>query len=151
MKLTLETDEVYPHGRLAPKISGSIQAWFDGSCTINPGGTAKYGMIIKVNGEIVHSASGVVGTGPKMSNNVAEYAGVVAVLEYLVANRVTGKVTIFGDSLIVISKLTKGRVSNGLCRPYSEMAVYLKQQLTCTPELVWIPREQNSEADELSR
>ncbi len=108
-------------------------------------------MIIKVNGEIIHSACGLVGTGPEMSNNVAEYAGVVAVFEYLIANRVTSKVTIFGDSLIVITKLSKGRVSNGLYRPYSEMAVYLKQQLTCTPELVWIPREQNSEADELSR
>jgi ribonuclease HI len=130
----------------------TIQAWFDGSCgPTNPGGTAKYGIVVKIDGETKHSGFGVVGTGSQMSNNVAEYAAVNAVMEYLIEKQVTGEVTIFGDSKIVITKLSKGRLSNGLCRPFSRRAVHLKQQLTCTPTFVWIPRHQNAEADELSR
>ena len=128
-----------------------IQAWFDGSCSpTNPGGTARYGIVVKRNGETVYSGTGVVGTGSQMSNNVAEYAAVNAVMEYLIEKQITGEVTIFGDSKIVISKLSKGRLSSGLCRPFSRRAVHLKQQFACTPPFVWIPRHQNAEADELS-
>jgi len=130
----------------------NIQAWFDGSCApVNPGGTAKFGIVIKANGEIIHSATGLVGTGPAMSNNVAEYAAVNAVMDYLIEEQITGEVTIYGDSMIVIRRLSRGKVSKGLCTPYSQRAVGLKKQLLCTPTFVWIPRAENGEADELSR
>jgi ribonuclease HI len=129
-----------------------IQAWFDGSCApVNPGGTAKIGIVIKGDGEIFHSASRVVGTGPAMTNNVAEYAAVNAVMDYLIEEQITGEVTIYGDSLIVIRRLSRGKVSKGLCTPYSQRAVDLKKKLVCKATFVWIPRAENGEADELSR
>lgn len=77
----------------------TIQAWFDGSRSpTNPGGTARCGIVVKLNGETIYSGAGVVGTGSQMSNNVAEYAAVNAVMEYLIEKQVTGEVTIFGDS-----------------------------------------------------
>lgn len=75
--------------------NSSVQAWFDGSCEpVNPGGTARFGIVIKVNAETIHTASGIVGSGPAMSINCAEDGGVIAVLEYLIENQITGYVTI---------------------------------------------------------
>src|SRR5450432_340898 len=57
-------------------------AWFDGACgPINPGGTASYGVMIKDQaGTILVRERGLVGEGSTMSNNVAEYAGVLHIL-----------------------------------------------------------------------
>lgn len=138
--------------RQLPDPPSPVQAWFDGSIApINPGGTARYGIVIKVNGETVHQASGVIGQGNAMSNNVAEYGAVNAVMEYLIDKQITGDVTIFGDSQIVVRRLRKGSVSRGLCEPYSRRAIELKNQLMCKPSFVWTPRANNEEADALSR
>lgn len=129
-----------------------VEAWFDGSCEPrNPGGTARTGIVVKRDGAIAHAARGTIGTGPLMSNNVAEYAAANAVMEYLIENKVTGDVTIFGDSLLVIRALRKRKPSKGLCGPYAQTSVELTKQLLCTPDFVWIAREQNAEADKLSR
>src|ERR1039457_2050017 len=63
-------------------------AWFDGACgPINPGGTATYGVVIKdQDGTILVREHSLVGEGSTMSNNVAEYAGVLHVLKYLRAD-----------------------------------------------------------------
>ena len=63
-------------------------AWFDGACgPINPGGTATYGVMIKdQDGTILVREHSLVGEGSTMSNNVAEYAGVLHVLKYLRAD-----------------------------------------------------------------
>ena len=94
------------------------------------------------------------GEGSTMSNNVAEYAGVLQVLKYL-APRLPGRVTIHGDSKLVINQLNgKWRIRNGLYRSIAveakELLAYLKGlgwQITCC----WIPRTQNEECDALSK
>ena len=61
-----------------------------------------------------------------MSNNVAEYAGVLQVLKYL-APRPPGRVTIHGDSKLVINQLNgKWRIRKGL---YRSIAVDAKDLL----------------------
>ncbi len=81
-------------------------AWFDGACgPVNPGGTATYGIMIKdQDGTILVWEHGLVGKGSTMSNNVAEYAGVLHILKYL-SSRPPGRVTIYGDSNLVINHL----------------------------------------------
>ncbi len=91
-------------------------AWFDGACEpVNPGGTASLGVVIKgEDGTVLLKDHGVVGKGKAMSNNVAEYAGVLRILKYL-SSRPPGRVTIHGDSNLVISQLSgKWCVRKGL-------------------------------------
>jgi ribonuclease HI len=134
----------------------SYLAWFDGACEpFNPGGTATFGAIIKDrDGTVLSKEHTMVGRGKAMSNNVAEYAGVRQILKYL-ASRPPGRVTIHGDSNLVINQLSgRWRITKGL---YLSIATETKQLLAYLRGLGWqinfrwIPREQNEECDALSR
>ena len=131
-------------------------AWFDGACgPVNPGGTATYGVMVKdQDGTILVWEHGLVGKGSAMSNNVAEYAGVLHILKYL-APRLPGRVTIHGDSNLVINQLNgEWRIRKGL---YRSIAIETKELLASLHglgwqvSLYWIPREQNEECDALSK
>ena len=61
----------------------SITVYFDGACDPNPGGHAGWGAVITIDGKS-EGLFGYVGFGPTMSNNVAEYAGLIGALEELV-------------------------------------------------------------------
>jgi ribonuclease HI len=96
----------------------------------------------------------MVGKGSAMSNNVAEYAGVLHILKYL-SSRPPGRVTIHGDSNLVINQLNgKWRVRKGL---YLSIATETKELLAHLRglgwqiNLCWIPPEQNEGCDALSK
>jgi ribonuclease HI len=134
----------------------SYLAWFDGACEpVNPGGTASFGVVITDNaGTVLVKEHGIAGKGSAMSNNVAEYAGVLHVLKYL-SSRPPGRVTIHGDSNLVINQLNgKWRIKKGL---YLSIALETKELLAYLRGLgwqinfCWIPREQNEECDALSK
>jgi len=113
-----------------------ILAWFDGACEpLNPGGTASFGVVIKdKDGTILLKEHGLVGKGSQMSNNVAEYAGVLHILEYL-SSRPPGRATIHGDSNLVINQLNgKWRVRKGL---YLSIATESKELLAHLRGLGW--------------
>jgi ribonuclease HI len=138
------------------QVKESYVAWFDGACEpLNPGGTASFGVIVKgENGTVLLREHGVVGKGKAMSNNVAEYAGVLHILKYL-SSRPPGRVTIHGDSNLVINQLSdRWRTKKGL---YLSIATETKQMLAYLRGLgwqinfCWIPREQNEECDALSK
>lgn len=131
-------------------------AWFDGACgPINSGGTATFGAMIKdKNSTVLLREHGLAGTGRAMSNNVAEYAGVLHVLRYLACHPL-GRVTVRGDSNPVTNQLNgKWRVRKGL---YLAIAMEAKELLARLKglgwqiSLRWIPREQNEECDALSK
>jgi ribonuclease HI len=131
-------------------------AWFDGACEpVNPGGTATFGVVIKgEDGTVLLRDAGVVGSGKAMSNNVAEYAGVLRILKYL-APRPPGRVTIHGDSNLVVNQLNgKWRIKKGLYLTIAmetrELLAYLRG-LGWQINFCWIPREQNEECDALSK
>jgi ribonuclease HI len=144
----------------SPTTEGSMSndylAWFDGACQpVNPGGTATYGVMIKDQaGNILVWEHGLVGKGSAMSNNLAEYAGVLHILKYL-STRPPGRATVHGDSNLVINQLNgRWRIRKGL---YLTIAVETKALLAYLHDLgwlmnfCWIPREQNEECDELSK
>jgi ribonuclease HI len=145
------------NGNATPaNAKGSYIAWFDGACEpVNPGGTASFGVIIKgENGTVLSKQHGVVGRGDAMSNNVAEYAGVLHILKYL-GSRPPGRVTIHGDSNLVINQLNgRWRIKEGLYLPVAietkELLAYLRG-LGWQISFCWIPREQNEECDTLSK
>jgi len=131
-------------------------AWFDGACgPANPGGTATFGVLIKdQGGTVLLKEHGLVGKGSTMSNNLAEYAGLLHILKYL-SCRPPGRVTIHGDSTLVINQLNgKWRIRKGL---YLSIALQAKELLAGLQglgwqiNLCWIPREQNEECDMLSK
>ena len=145
------------NGMVVPARAGeSYLAWFDGACEpVNPGGTASFGVVITDNaGTVLVKEHGIAGKGSAMSNNVAEYAGVLHVLKYL-SSRPPGRVTIHGDSNLVINQLNgKWRIKKGL---YLSIALETKELLAYLRGLgwqinfCWIPREQNEECDALSK
>lgn len=151
-----------------------FEAWFDGCCEpTNPGGHAAYGAVVQKDKHTVFSEGEYVCSGPTASNNVAEYAGMLSVLRWIDANagEAAEQITIRGDSKLVINQLsgawntncTKcgkplkrcfcGEKSPGLYYPFYLQARDLFDVLKKRHKikLVWVPREQNSICDVLSK
>lgn len=128
-----------------------IECWFDGVCEpSNPGGHAAYGVLIKVDGKVVLAEGHYVGNGPGMSNNVAEYSGMLRILQEIA--KYPGPVTISGDSKLVICQLNKQwKVNGGRYFPYYQQCVPLYEAERNRIRTFWIPREQNGECDKLSK
>jgi len=142
-----------------------IEIYFDGACEpINPGGTASYGFVIKKDGRIIAQDSKVVGSGTGMTNNLAEYHGLLAALKYLLTCKTREHInalTIFTDSNLVYNMISKNwgwSKKKTIWRPHKDHP-HLKKLLFEALELLekfnyqikWIPREQNSLADSLSK
>ena len=136
---------------------------FDGSCWPNPGGTAAYGYILRMpcadpKLTMVHPKHAVLGTSPRMSNNVAEFAGLYAGLaHYATLFPVSGDlIQCYGDSDLVV------KVMSGIWKPKADKLYYPYYNLCdgivknlrskgVMVKFAWIPREENEECDALSK
>jgi ribonuclease HI len=128
-----------------------ITVYFDGLCyPKNPGGVAAYGYLIYRDGELIHKGFGAVGEGRGMTNNVAEYEGLKAALQWINDNGIDEKIVIKGDSQLVIKQI-KGdwQVKSGTSKRYVPEIKELMGGRDLS--FVWIPREENENADKLSR
>jgi ribonuclease HI len=129
-----------------------IWVYFDGSCTQNPGGQSKYGFVVRRDAVKIHEASGIAAeAGPSSTNNLAEYTGCLKALQWLKGNGLCEAVMVLGDSQLVIRQL-QGlyRVNSPLLRPLYERVRELAGTFPSC-KFKWIPREQNTEADRLSK
>ncbi len=128
-----------------------ITIYFDGLCyPKNPGGVAAYGYLVRRDGELIWQGFGAVGEGRGMTNNVAEYEGLMAAAQWLVDEGIKEKIVIKGDSQLVIKQM-KGeyRVNSATSKKY---VPEIKRLLTGLDiSFFWVPREENEEADRLSR
>lgn len=127
-----------------------VRCWFDGGCgPNNPGGHAAYGCVVQINGKSVFLHSGYVGYGRQMSNNVAEYSGIIEIFKYLLREDITEAI-VFGDSLIVVDQLNgRMKARRGLYIEYYREALKLRQKLPHV-EIRHIRREYNTQADYLA-
>jgi ribonuclease HI len=128
-----------------------IIIYFDGLCyPKNPGGVAAYGYLIFRNSDLIHKGFGAIGEGKGMTNNVAEYEGLMAAAQWLNDEDIEEKTVIKGDSQLVIKQM-KGeyRVNSATSKKYVPEIKKLLQGKEIS--FVWIPREENEEADKLSR
>lgn len=132
---------------------------FDGSCWPNPGGQAAYGMTLDKYGVEICTEAGVTGSGPLMSNNVAEFDALrVGLQRYLEQSPEKGDIIhVFGDSNLVV-KMMQGDYrpnSSKLYYPYYKEAFKLYSQIEITigakVDFTWIPRERNTRCDALSK
>jgi ribonuclease HI len=128
-----------------------INAYFDGSCSDNPGGTMGIGCVIYNNvNEITFSKK----IKPRLtnSNNVAEFEALYCLLKLLLENNLQEKsIKVNGDSQLIINIIngTYKVRDNKLTAYYS----YIEKQLLPLfnhIEFEWIPRRYNKVADKLS-
>lgn len=120
---------------------------------MNPGGTATFGYVIRDDsGSILASRSGLVGEGPAMSNNLAEYAALCESLSFLLSKGRSGSpLEVKSDSRLVVYQMSeKWKFHGGL---YAEKYHEAKRLAAKFSHLSfkWIPRKENEEADGLSR
>lgn len=126
-----------------------ITIYFDGLCQpVNPGGVATYGYVVYHNNKLIKKEHGVVGEGKGMTNNVAEYTALKKALEWVNSQKIRDKLLIKGDSLLVINQLKgKWKVKSQTSKRFVPQIKKLLKDMDF--ELVWIPREENVEADRL--
>jgi len=125
----------------------------DGLCEpVNPGGTACYGWVAYRGREKIGEGCGVICSGPEATNNVAEYTAVIKALEWLLKNGFAGEeVEVRSDSQLCIYQLQGFyAVRSPRILPLYEKAVSLVRKFKRV-RFRWVPREENEEADALSR
>lgn len=128
---------------------------FDGSSTLVRGHLIGGWGFTVTGGGLDHEEHGRVerktSENSRETNNVAEYTAAIKALEYLVRSGYSGPVDLVGDSQLVVRQMTgeyKVRASHLV--PYHQSLRSLSSRFESIRYL-WIPREENSRADVLSK
>ena len=126
--------------------------YFDGLCEpYNPGGHGTYGYCIDAEDGRHIFGRGYLGQGPNVTNNVAEYTALIEGLKELLSLNIKDKVTVYGDSQLVIRQLNGDyNVNSYRIIPLYEEACDLSDEFHDIG-FNWIKREKNFKADEQSR
>lgn len=135
-----------------------IKIWCDGLCEPaykggprNPNGCACYGYVILLENNTKVTGYDTIGAGKGMSNNVAEYTALIEALRKCIELGYGGEeIHIYSDSQLVVHQLNNSwRVKSPNIIPLWKKAMELCNNRDIKIE--WIPREQNVEADALTR
>ena len=123
-----------------------ITAFFDGGARSNPG-PAGYGVyIVDDQGTVLAELHGSLGIA---TNNIAEYRGLIAALQWAVDQNVSS-ITVKGDSLLIIEQMRGNyKVKNEGLKPLHMQARMLVMQIG-NVKFEHVPRENNKDADRLS-
>ncbi len=123
-----------------------ITAYFDGGARGNPGPAGYGAYIVDDTGTVLAELSGALGTA---TNNVAEYNGLIAALQWAVDHDVTA-LMVKGDSLLLVEQMRGNfRVKNEGLLPLYKQAKLLVMQIGDV-QFEHVPREKNKDADRLS-
>lgn len=138
-------DSLHPNGR-------RVKTFFvDGSCEPrNPGGWACWGWLVYDDqGFFLASGRGCVGHGDGMTNNVAEYHAALQALRWAAGQGLTEVLVRTDSQLLANQAMGKwGCNANNLWGLLVEVRA-LMAEIGAVFE--WIPREENTRADALSR
>jgi ribonuclease HI len=128
-----------------PRVA-AFQANIDGGSRGNPG-PASYGVVVRnERGEIVAKLKKYIG---RMTNNVAEYYGLIAALDYAQSNGVRA-LRIESDSELLVRQMRGHyKVKSPDLRPLFERAKKMSQTFESF-RIDHVYREQNTEADALA-
>lgn len=123
-----------------------ITAYFDGGSRGNPG-LAGWGVyIVDLDGTVLAELSGPLGVA---TNNVAEYHGLIAALQWAADNDITA-LAVKGDSLLLVEQMRGNyKVKNEGLKPLHMRARMLVMQIG-NVSFAHVPRERNKDADRLS-
>jgi ribonuclease HI len=123
-----------------------IEVYTDGRAEPNPG-LGTYGYVVYEDGRRLRSEHGLAGHG--VTNNYAEYFCLIKALEHLAPRR-DEEITVFSDSTLLVNQMKGSWKFKG--GAYSERYLEAKELASRFPKLrfEWVPREKNTEADELT-
>lgn len=123
-----------------------ITAYFDGGSRGNPGLAGWGAYIVDDDGTVLAELSGALGVA---TNNVAEYTGLVAALQWAADHDVTA-LSVKGDSLLIVEQMRGNyKVKNEGLKPLHMKARMLVMQIG-NVSFAHVPREKNKDADRLS-
>lgn len=123
-----------------------ITAFFDGGSRGNPGLAGWGAYIVNEDGTVLAELSGALGIA---TNNVAEYHGLIAALQWAADNDVTA-LAVKGDSLLLVEQMRGNyKVKNEGLKPLHMRARMLVMQIG-NVSFAHVPRERNKDADRLS-
>ncbi|SRR6266566_3161649 len=132
----------------------TIQIYFDGLCEPkNPGGIPVYAFIVYDldSGQILAKEAGLAGEPWRsvVTHNLAEYTAAIRAVKWVREHVATKDLLIYGDSELVIRQLNKVyKVKSQKILPlFNELIGQLKG---LSWKAVWVPRENNVEADKLA-
>jgi ribonuclease HI len=146
-----ELDAALPRGQVT--LPAQVHVHFDGACQPpKGGGVATYGFTIEGPGlHREEKGLAVPPWTPRATNNVAEYTAAIRALEWLSEKGYSGPVRVMGDSQLVIRQVQgQYRVKAPHLREYHERLLKMARAFERV-DWVWIPREVNARADELSK
>ncbi len=123
-----------------------VTAYFDGGSRGNPGPAGWGAYIVDNAGNVLAELSGALGVA---TNNVAEYHGLIAALQWAADNDVT-VLAIKGDSLLLVEQMRGNyKVKNEGLKPLHMKARMLVMQIG-NVSFAHVPRDKNKDADRLS-
>ena len=124
----------------------AYRANIDGGSRGNPG-PAAYGVVIRdPSGKIIARLKKYIG---RMTNNVAEYYGLIAALDYAQSNQIRA-LRIESDSELLVKQMRgQYKVKSGDLKPLFERAKKMSQSFASF-RIEHVYREQNAEADALA-
>lgn len=123
-----------------------ITAYFDGGSRGNPGLAGWGAYIVDDDGTVLAELSGALGVA---TNNVAEYTGLIAALQWA-ADRDLTALAVKGDSLLIVEQMRGNyKVKNEGLKPLHMKARMLVMQIG-NVSFAHVPRENNKHADRLS-
>lgn len=122
----------------------------------NPGGHMAWGWVLFRPGESNLTGKGSLEAKPENTNNVAEYTGLGhglrAVVDLIKKGAVCRNLFIFGDSKLVVCQLSGTWACNmPHLQKLRDRCLELLKEAKVRWEADWIPREENEEADALSK
>ena len=127
----------------------TVTAYVDGLAQPRNPGTGTYGYVIYDGPKKLAEGSGLAGHG--VTSNYAEYTALEQALSRLKSMRIEGDVLVRSDSKLLVGHLSSGwKVKGGM---YVEKLKAVRDLLKEfeSVRFEWIPREQNQEADLLTR
>lgn len=125
-----------------------LEVYIDGLAEPRNPGVGTYGFVIYSDGKKLSEGRGP--AGQNVTNNFAEYVALVRALSSIVSNS-DESVLIKSDSRLVVNQMRgEWKVKRGAYLPKYREAKELARRFKSL-RFMWIPRERNTEADELSR
>lgn len=134
-------------------ISKVFKCHFDGSCgPQNPGGEMGMGAVVMCEGEEIFKHSSKISSGKENSCNAAEYLALIKILEFLIdTDKTNEKIIIKGDSMLVVQQMNGvWRIKEGIYRTHALKAKELLKKFSDL-KISWVPREENTICDKLSK
>ena len=127
----------------------TVTVYIDGLAEPSNPGTGTYGYIIYEGPKKLAEGSGLAGHG--VTSNYAEYTALAEALKRLKALRIEGDILVRSDSRLLVGHMSEGwKVKGGMyLEKYKEVKDLVKEFGSIVFQ--WIPRDQNSEADLLTR